>query len=139
MARHPSSAGRLGATEVAQCRAVLDQRLGALRAALREQREAGPRPSGDSVPAEVHDLKDEAFAGQLANLSGLARDQMQSELAAVQAALRRIADGSYGQCEDCDREIGRERLLAQPSASRCLPCQERAEAKVIKAPAPPRP
>jgi DnaK suppressor protein len=139
MARHPGSAGKLSATEVAQCRAVLDQRLGALRAALREQREAGPRPSGDSASVEVHDLKDEAFAGQLANLSGLARDQMQSEVAAVQAALRRIAEGSYGQCEDCDREIGRERLLAQPSAGRCLPCQERAEAPAIKAPAPPRP
>ncbi len=139
MARHPSSAGTLSATEIAQCRAVLGQRLGALRAALREQREAGSRPSGDPAPAEVHDLKDEAFAGQLANLSGLARDQMQAELAAVQAALRRIDKGSYGQCEDCDREIGRERLLAQPSAGRCLPCQERAEAPGITVPARPRP
>jgi DnaK suppressor protein len=129
MARHTSSAGTLSATETAQCRAALGQRRGALRAALREQREASARPAGDPASAEVHDLKDEAFAGQLANLSGLARDQMQSELAAVQAALRRIDEGSYGQCEDCDRDIGRERLLAQPSAGRCLACQERAEGR----------
>jgi DnaK suppressor protein len=126
--RHKGRASALGAAELAQCKAALAHRLQVLRAALRDQREAGQR-SHEPAAAEVHDLKDEAFAGQLSNLTGLAREQMQSEMSAVQAALRRIDEGSYGRCEDCEQEIGRERLLAQPAAPRCLACQQRAEGR----------
>ena len=113
----------LGADELAQCRASLSRRLGALL----DQREGSAGAGTEPAAAEVHDLKDEAFAGQLANLRGMARDQMESEVDAIQTALRRIEQGTYGRCEDCDAEIGRERLLAQPSAGRCIRCQERAE------------
>lgn len=49
------------------------------------------------------------------------------ELQDIEAALARIADGSYGSCRDCGEEIGRARLKAYPTAERCLPCQERNE------------
>ena len=127
MERHKGHPAVLGAAELAQCKAALTGRLSVLRAALMEQSESGDRDSKQSAATEVHDLKDEAFAGQLANLRGMAREQMQGEMAAVRAALTRISEGSFGRCEDCDGEIGRERLLAQPSAGRCLRCQERAE------------
>jgi len=123
----PSMAGGLTAQEISDCEARLSQRLSMLRAAQRDRGEAGNRGANEAAPAEVHDLKDEAFAGQLANLAGLAREQLHVELTAVQAALHRIHDGSYGRCNDCGGEIGRERLLAQPSAERCVRCQERAE------------
>jgi len=44
-------------------------------------------------------------------------------LAELDAALARIAAGAYGSCEECGRTIGRARLEAIPSATRCLPCQ----------------
>ena len=48
-------------------------------------------------------------------------------LGAIDAALQRIADGSYGQCNDCGATIPANRLHAAPEASRCLHCQEKTE------------
>ena len=42
----------------------------------------------------------------------------------VEAALERIADGSYGICTDCDEPIPPKRLVARPAAPRCVGCQE---------------
>jgi len=45
----------------------------------------------------------------------------------VRAALKRIADGSYGNCESCGSPIPVLRLEAVPWASFCLACQRRFE------------
>ena len=42
--------------------------------------------------------------------------------AAAQAAADRIADGSYGRCAACGREIPRERLEAVPETTHCVEC-----------------
>jgi RNA polymerase-binding transcription factor len=44
------------------------------------------------------------------------------EVAEIDAALARIADGTYGACEACGGAIGRDRLRALPLARRCLRC-----------------
>ncbi|WP_394757650.1 TraR/DksA family transcriptional regulator [Rhodoferax sp.] len=49
------------------------------------------------------------------------------ELERVNAALRRIEDGSYGSCVDCGVEIPPARLQAAPDALRCIACQEKLE------------
>ncbi len=49
------------------------------------------------------------------------------ELVAIDAALARIAAGTYGHCVDCDAEIAQARLQAAPQAPRCIQCQEAAE------------
>ncbi|MFQ5649700.1 MAG: TraR/DksA family transcriptional regulator [bacterium] len=48
-------------------------------------------------------------------------------LSHIEQALERIDDGSYGICPDCSQPIPRERLLAVPTATRCVPCKEKAE------------
>jgi DnaK suppressor protein len=45
----------------------------------------------------------------------------------VKAALRRVLDGSFGICIDCERAISAKRLAAVPWASRCIQCQEAAD------------
>jgi RNA polymerase-binding transcription factor len=45
-----------------------------------------------------------------------------SELSEIDAALARIADGTYGSCEVCGGAIGRDRLRALPEVRRCLSC-----------------
>ena len=35
----------------------------------------------------------------------------------------RQAQGAYGICEDCGRQIGEERLAALPDSTRCIACQ----------------
>lgn len=48
--------------------------------------------------------------------------QGQMELKAIEAALKRIADGTYGTCVRCGGAISRERLEAVPHAALCREC-----------------
>lgn len=54
-------------------------------------------------------------------------DREYALLRQVQAALRRIQDGAFGVCADCDSPISLKRLAAVPWAARCIRCQEAAD------------
>lgn len=45
-----------------------------------------------------------------------------AELPEIDAALARIAAGTYGACEECGGAIGRDRLRALPLVRHCLGC-----------------
>jgi DnaK suppressor protein len=45
----------------------------------------------------------------------------------VKAALRRVRDGGFGFCVECESPIGPKRLAAVPWAARCIQCQESAD------------
>jgi DnaK suppressor protein len=51
--------------------------------------------------------------------------QAEVNLAAIDAALQRLADGTYGRCVDCGIAIGPARLEARPEAARCITCASR--------------
>ncbi len=51
------------------------------------------------------------------------------ELDAVEAALARIREGTYGRCEECGKPIDWERLVALPAASLCIACKNRQAAR----------
>ena len=44
-------------------------------------------------------------------------------LGEIEAALKRIEEGTYGTCTNCDRPIAVERLEALPWATLCIDCQ----------------
>jgi len=73
------------------------------------------------------DIDDEAVVDLLVGLdqADLSRDA--GELRDIDAARRRLDDGSYGVCLDCGAAIVFERLFAEPAAARCLECQARHE------------
>jgi len=48
-------------------------------------------------------------------------------LTEIDAALKRIEDGTYGTCVNCSGEIPLARLEAYPWASLCIDCKRRAE------------
>ena len=48
-------------------------------------------------------------------------------LAAIDAALKRIDEGTYGTCTSCGEQIRRERLEATPWAALCIDCKRKAE------------
>lgn len=50
------------------------------------------------------------------------RSAQQHELAELDAALDRIAKGSYGMCQSCGGAVGRQRLRAIPEARFCIEC-----------------
>ncbi|HUJ87124.1 MAG TPA: TraR/DksA C4-type zinc finger protein [Burkholderiales bacterium] len=76
------------------------------------------------VAGAVTDLGDEALADLLADLDNaeVARDMR--AVRELDAALARLAGGSYGSCAECGGDIGLERLRAYPMAMRCIRCQE---------------
>jgi DnaK suppressor protein len=51
-----------------------------------------------------------------------AREQLRE----VDAALGRLADGTYGVCTNCGRQIAAGRLSARPAATACIDCAARA-------------
>ncbi len=56
-------------------------------------------------------------------------DRQSLQLRDVRSALARIADGSYGVCLECEREISPKRLDAVPWTPLCVACQQRADAR----------
>ena len=48
-------------------------------------------------------------------------------LAAIDASLTRIDDGTYGVCGACGQPIGQERLEALPWTTRCIDCKRKEE------------
>lgn len=46
-------------------------------------------------------------------------------------ALRRIEEGSFGECDDCGEDIEIRRLEARPTATLCVFCKEEQERKEI--------
>ncbi|MDZ7751745.1 MAG: RNA polymerase-binding protein DksA [Gammaproteobacteria bacterium] len=57
------------------------------------------------------------------------RDRYRKLVPKIDAALRRIDDGSYGYCEDTGEEIGLARLEARPIATLSVEAQEQREKK----------
>ncbi len=55
------------------------------------------------------------------------RDRERKLLSKIEAALRRIEDGSYGYCEETQEPIGLKRLDARPIATLGIEAQERHE------------
>jgi DnaK suppressor protein len=54
---------------------------------------------------------------------------LEEEERRIEEARRALADGSYGRCNGCGRDIPAERLLAVPEAVRCLDCQRHFEGR----------
>lgn len=79
------------------------------------------------IAGRVQDAQDLSLASMLADVShaDVARDR--EELMDIEAALRRLTAGTYGECAQCAAPIPPARLEAYPTAKRCLPCQQRHE------------
>ncbi|MCW5724103.1 MAG: RNA polymerase-binding protein DksA [Maricaulaceae bacterium] len=73
------------------------------------------------------DLADRASTETDRSLELRARDRQRKLIAKIDAALRRIDEGTYGYCEETGEPIGVARLDARPVATLSLEAQERHE------------
>jgi RNA polymerase-binding protein DksA len=103
---------------VRQAQKALSDRRGAL---LRVWRQTADEEQQFSGAAET-DWTDVASDREASEVLHALSDKERRELKEIEAALARIADGTYGLCERCGRAIGRQRLLAIPEARFCLEC-----------------
>jgi RNA polymerase-binding transcription factor DksA len=113
-------------THLTNLRNLLNYRLRELRAEVHAAEQA-QREASLAGAHEVSDLKDEAGQRLRADMDDAQAQRDIDELAETEAALHRLDLGSYGDCVDCGEAIPLERLLVQPAALRCAPCQSRHE------------
>ena len=97
-------------------RAELRKRLGIELADLSR----GKSMQGGDAADAAFDASGEEMASQLAELES-------KELAQVERALKRLKQGTYGQCESCDSKILIARLNALPYSTLCIKCQRELE------------
>jgi DnaK suppressor protein len=91
---------------------------------------SAPRIHGDQPGVDRDDLPDPidvAASEHSQFVLSMKREREASLLRKVEAALRRMATGSYGQCDRCEQDIPPERLEALPVTTLCLDCQEEEE------------
>jgi DnaK suppressor protein len=77
------------------------------------------RSGGDAD--DEHDPEGPTLSDEWSLRAGV-HAELAASLAAIDAALQRVADGSFGRCRRCGRAIGRERLEARPAADLCIDC-----------------
>jgi DnaK suppressor protein len=73
------------------------------------------------------DIADRASSETDRSLELRTRDRQRKLISKIDAALKRIADGSYGFCEESGDPIGLKRLDARPIATLSIEAQERHE------------
>ena len=75
-------------------------------------------------PDDRYDEVDQARADIEQAIRMQLKNRETAHMKKVEEALRRIEDGSYGLCEECDEDIELKRLEARPTATLCVACKE---------------
>ena len=116
----------LNEIQITQLMTALDERDRLLRSHVRNainEKHGRDLPelesTGDESARSIADLLDDIDTGMMI------RDV--DELMAIESARAAIRKGSYGTCVMCHGPVGFRRLIALPTATRCLRCQERHE------------
>lgn len=106
-------------TEVRRVEKILEQKHAELARELRNR-------DGIFIEKSADQMDEIQFASER-DLAIRNVDRESRLLRQVKAALRRLQDGSFGTCIDCEAPIGPKRLAAVPWAPRCIQCQEAAD------------
>jgi RNA polymerase-binding transcription factor DksA len=87
------------------------------------RKDGGPASGNlSNTPLHLADLGTDAFEEEMT--LGLLENQ-ERVLEQTRAALARLDAGTYGRCEECGREIDRERLNTLPYTPHCIDCARR--------------
>ncbi len=103
---------------------MLEQRRHDIMSGVLQEVRAAAVDPGLSRVGEVRDAGDEGEAG-LQDEVRFALIHMKAEVASrIDRALERLAEGSYGVCDECAGPIAEARLQALPFVERCKACEE---------------
>lgn len=91
--------------------------------------EAGVIIGGGLNPDKLNfpDMTDQAAAEVDKNFTLRLREREQKLLKKIDEALDRIANGTFGICENCGEEISLKRLKARPVTTYCIDCKTKQE------------
>ena len=110
---------RRNALDSAFQRQRLDEKKAELEGLLRQR--------GGIVIEQEADPLDQLSSKAERELQVAKLDRVGETLREVNAALRRLNEGDYGICIQCDDDISAKRLAAVPWAALCIHCQEKVE------------
>jgi DnaK suppressor protein len=105
---------------------------------LLSQKEAIEKSSTEKLPVKDHedssfaDANDRATRDTDLNNDMTVKSIKNKQYIEILEALKRIEEGTFGICEDCDCEISTKRLEAYPTSRLCIVCKEESE-KAAKA------
>lgn len=100
-----------------------DNLLKNMGASLKAERNPGDREVGDFYD-DVDIEKDRQMVYTLG-------ERERAKLNAINTALEKMEDGTYGQCEDCGEAINKKRLKIIPFAKFCISCQSEHEKRDV--------
>jgi RNA polymerase-binding transcription factor len=105
----------------------LRERAAQLRGEIQRTLERSNDETHVRIAEQARDTEDDSFSNLIVDLNLAEIDRDADELRRIDTALARLSEGSYGVCEDCGQRIPQARLEAEPTALRCIQCQERYE------------
>ncbi len=102
----------------------------AMRRALEEERETLAQSSAATANERGPVALDHQAVGRLSRIDAIQVQQMaqatearrKGRLQRIAGALKRIEDGSFGECRECGEEIARKRLESDPTVTLCIDC-----------------
>lgn len=121
-----AGAADLNDADLAHFKQVLEAKRAALVKSAQESLEQDMTLDTNEMPDEVDLASTEYIQSFALRLRGRDRKFLDK----IEIALQKITDGEFGQCEECEENIGRKRLEARPETTLCIRCkedQERAE------------
>jgi DnaK suppressor protein len=87
-------------------------------------------PESLTASSEIGDLVDQAGDERDRELSLLLTGRDKEKLLAINEALDKLKEGTYGICEECGDKVGQGRLKVMPLAKYCVACQSKIEREI---------
>jgi DnaK suppressor protein len=106
----------------------LEERQQGLRKAVSRTEEDGRIADQDSA----QDIADRAASSYTKEFLFSQSNNDRQLLQMVETALRRIREGTFGECGSCGNEINSKRLEAVPWTRYCIECQEKLEKGLLE-------
>jgi RNA polymerase-binding protein DksA len=113
------------AVDVDRFRDLLHEERGRVRHAIEYLHKENPGSIEDETEDQTQDnhMAETATATLDREIDYTLEENSEHVLTAIDAALQRIEDGTYGRCVNCGKPIPDERLAAVPWATHCIDCK----------------
>ena len=113
------------AVDVEQFRTLLDEERRRVLDAIEYLHKENPGSIEDAKQDSAADnhLADTATETLDREIDSTLEENSENVLAAIDAALERIQEGTFGKCVNCGKDIAEERLAALPWATLCIDCR----------------
>lgn len=117
----------LNSEQIESLHASLRQRRQAIVAMIREHLHQSDDPAEAALRERVNDSDEVAVAVAVEEIAIAQLSSELEELREIDVALKRIENGTYGECSNCGDAVPIARMTAIPTATACLTCQRELE------------